>query len=103
MQNMCAQVFASDFGWVSAYPMKTKGEAHKALSLMFQCERVLLTMMMDSSKKLMPGKVCKKIIEANCQLKQTKPYSPWKRAAEREIKELKKGLEHKMLSMGAPR
>ncbi len=26
--NKCAQVFASDFGWVQAYPMKTKGEAH---------------------------------------------------------------------------
>ncbi len=38
--NKCAQVFASDFGWVSVSPMKTKGKGHKALSLMFQGEGV---------------------------------------------------------------
>ncbi len=32
----CVQVCALDFGWVQLYPMKTKGEAHEALSLMFQ-------------------------------------------------------------------
>ncbi len=35
-QNNKAQMFAVDFGWVHLYPMGIKGEAHKALSLMFQ-------------------------------------------------------------------
>ncbi len=34
--NKCAKVFASDVGWVCVYPMKTKGDAHEALSLIFQ-------------------------------------------------------------------
>ncbi len=48
---MCVQVFASDFGWVGVYPMKTKGEAHKALSLMFQHEGLPPSMVMGSSKE----------------------------------------------------
>ncbi len=45
----------------------------------------------------------RKLVDANCQLKQTKPYSPRLNAAEREIKELKKGLGCKMLATDASR
>jgi hypothetical protein len=34
--NRCAQVFSTSNGWVRAYPMKKKSEAHEALSLLFQ-------------------------------------------------------------------
>ncbi len=74
--------------------MKTKGEAHKALSLMFQREGVPPSMVMDKSKEQMMGKFRRKLVDAHCQLKQTEPYSPWQNAAEREIKELKKGSAH---------
>ncbi len=50
--NKCAQVFASDFGWVCVYPMTTKGKAHEALYLMFQHERVLPSMVMDGPKEV---------------------------------------------------
>lgn len=49
--NKFAQVIASDFGWSHACPFKTNGEAHKALSLMFQHEGVPLMMVMDGSKE----------------------------------------------------
>ncbi len=58
--NICAQIFSSDLRWSCAYPMKTKGEAHLALSLMFQCEGVPLLMVMDSSKEKTIGKFCQK-------------------------------------------
>jgi hypothetical protein len=29
------QVFATNFGWAHAHPLKQKGEAHEVLSLMF--------------------------------------------------------------------
>ncbi len=45
--NKCEQVFASDFGWVHVYPMKTQGEANKALSLLIQCEGMPPSMVMD--------------------------------------------------------
>ncbi len=70
---------------------------------MFQLEGVPLSMMMDGSKEQTLGKFCRKLVDAHCQLKQTKLYSPWKNAAEQEIKELKKGSGRKMLATGAPR
>ncbi len=101
--NKCAQVFTSDCGWVHVYPMKTKGKAHEALSLMFQCEGIPPSMVIDSLKEQMLGKFCRKLVDAHCQLKQTEPYSPWQNATEKEIKELIKGSGRKMLMSGAPR
>ncbi len=60
-------------------------------------------MVMDGSKEQTLGKFCLKLVDAHCQLKQTEPYSPWQNAAEREIKELKKGSGNKMLATGATR
>ncbi len=76
----------------------TKGQAHEheALSLMFQHEGIPLSMVMDGSKDQTLGKFFCKLVDAHCQLKQTKPYSQWKNADGREIKVLKKGLGHKM-------
>ncbi len=51
-------VLPLDFGWLRAYPMKLKEEAHKAMSLMFQHEGVPLLMVMDSSKEQTLGKFC---------------------------------------------
>ncbi len=83
--------------------MKSKGEAHEALSLLFQQEGVPPSMVMDGSKEQNLGKFHWKLVDAHCQLKQTEPYSPWQNVAEREIKELKKGLGRKMLASSAPR
>ncbi len=83
--------------------MKSKGDAHKALSLMFQREGIPPSTVMDGLKEQTLGKFCQKFLDVHCQLKQTEPYSPWKNAAEREIKKLKKGSGCKMLATGAPR
>ncbi len=48
------------------YSMKIKGEAHKALSLMFQHEGVPLSIVMDGSKEQMMGKFCRKLVDAHC-------------------------------------
>ncbi len=58
MNNKCAQVFASDFGWVHVYPMKTKDKAHEALSLMIQRKGEPPSMVMDGSKEQTLGKFC---------------------------------------------
>ena len=41
--------------------------------------------------------------DAACYLKQLESYIPWSNAAEREIKELKKGVGHTLLSSRAPK
>ncbi len=59
--NKFAQIFSSDFGWSRAFPMKMKGEAHEALSLLFQREGVPPLMVMDSSKEQTLGKFRQKL------------------------------------------
>ena len=53
-------------------------------------------------KELVKGKFHQKFIDTACQLKQLEPYTPRSNAAEREIKELKKGAGHKLLWSRAP-
>jgi len=101
--NKCAQIFGTDFGWARAYPMRRKGEAHEALSLMFQREGVPPRMVMDGSKEQTLGRFRSKLVDACCERRTIEPYSPWQNAAEREIKELKKGAGRKMLQTKTPR
>ena len=52
---------------------------------------------------MIQGKFYQKLKDASCQLKQLEPYTPWLNAAEREMKELKKGACHKLLRSIAPK
>jgi hypothetical protein len=70
--------------------MKLKSDAHDSLSLLFQRDGVPPKMIMDGSKEQTLGRFRKKCQDADCRIKQTKPYSPWQNAAESAIKELKK-------------
>ena len=49
------------------------------------------------------GEFRQKARQADCQVKQTEPYSPWQNAAEATIKELKKGTGRKMIRTGSPK
>ena len=49
--NKCAQVFASSFGWTRAFPLRSKGDAHEALSDLFHQDGVPPNMIMDDSKE----------------------------------------------------
>ena len=53
--NNYALVFAHRNTWCKACPMKTKGQAHEALSLLFAQEGVPNKMIMDGSKEQTMG------------------------------------------------
>ena len=53
--NNYVQVFTHHNTWCKAYPMKTKGQTHKALSLLFAQEGVPNKMIMDGSKEQTMG------------------------------------------------
>jgi hypothetical protein len=101
--NTCAQIFCDQSGWTRIYPMKRKGEAHEALSLLFHESGVPHTMVADGSKEQMMGDFRKKARQADCYLKQTEPYTPWSNAAEDSIKELKRGTGRQMLKRRSPK
>ena len=49
--NKYVEVFVTNFGWLRAFPMAKNGDAHKALSLLFQRDGVPLKMIFDVSKE----------------------------------------------------
>ena len=49
--NKYAQVFATRFGWYRAFPLKTKSEAQKAVSILFARDGVLDTIVIDGAKE----------------------------------------------------
>jgi hypothetical protein len=54
-RNKCAQVYTTSFGWARAHPMTRKGEACETLSLLFHCDGVPPTMVLDGSKEQTEG------------------------------------------------
>ena len=80
-----AEVFATDFSWAQAYPMKMKSDAHEALSMWYQRTGVLDKMITDGSKLQILGNFQNKCLEARCWLKKMEPHSPWKNSVERSI------------------
>ena len=70
--------------------MKRSGGTHEGLSVLFHRDGIPPACIIDGSKEQVEGDFRRKCKEASCQLKQIKPYSPWKNAAEGAICELKK-------------
>ncbi len=101
--NKCAQVSATSFGWARAHPMNRKGAAHETLSQLFHRDGVSPTMVLDGLKEQTKGDFMRKLCEADCQARQTEPYSPWQQAAEGCIRELKCGVSCKMIKTAPPR
>ena len=101
--NKCAQVNVTDFGWARACPMASRSEAHETLSLLLARDGVLPACICNNAKKMVHGKFYWKLKDAACHLKQLAPYTPRSNAAEKEIKELKKGAGYKLLRSRAPK
>ena len=56
--NTCAQVHTHRNMWCKAYPMKTNGEVHHSLSLLFLHEGVPKTLIMDGAREQVMGEFC---------------------------------------------
>jgi hypothetical protein len=95
--NKCCQVFATNFGWARAHPLKQKGEAHEVLPLMFKRDGVPPKMIVDGSKEQVVEVFRRKLKEVNWHMRMTEPYSPWQQAAKGCICELKQGVSRKMI------
>ena len=101
--NRYAQVNAQRNTWCKAYPMAKKSDAHETIPLLFAQEGVPSTLVMDGAREQAMGEFRHKARQADCHVKQTKPYSPWHDAAEITIRELKKGAGRKMIKSNSPK
>jgi hypothetical protein len=99
--NKCTQAYLTSFGWARAHPMTRKGEAHKTLSLLFHHDGVPPTMVFDGLKEKCQGEFKRKLCEADCHARQTKPYSPWQQATEGCTRKLNWGVSQKMTKTGS--
>ena len=100
--NRCAQLYATGFEWVKAFPMASRSEAYKTLLLLFAEDGVLPACICNNAK-MIKSKFYKKLKNSACHLKWLESNTPWSNAEEREIKELKKGAGHKLLQSRAPK
>ena len=57
--------------------MQRKVEAHESLSLLFQRDGVPPSMIVDNSREQILKDFRRQCREANCHLRQMKPYPPW--------------------------
>ena len=53
--------------------------------------------------KMVLSEFDRKLKEALCHLKQTKSFTPWSNAAEKEIEGLKKGCGRELIKSGTPK
>ena len=101
--NRCAQVFTTSFGWSRVYPLRSKGDAHEALSTLFHQDGVPPAMIMDGAKEERLSTFGRKCRQANCYIRPTEPYSPWQNMAEGCVREVKRALMRDMLWTGSPK
>ena len=73
--NTCAQIFCARNGWCRAYPLRTKGDAHHALSTLFRNEGVPPTLIMDGANEQVKGNFRKKLQQVDCRVRQVEPYT----------------------------
>jgi hypothetical protein len=83
--------------------MKRIGEAHEALLLVLASDGVPNKMRVDGELEQVLGDFKQKCRDAEYQLKEAKPYTPWSNTAEDMIQELKKGTTCKMLDSIMPK
>ena len=102
-KNKYAQIFAIPPGWVKAYAIKTKGEAHEALGLLLRDVGAPEKMVMDGSKEQTLGEFRKKARDAGVRIVQTEPYTQRSNYAEAAIRELKKSVRRKMAATNCPK
>ena len=83
--------------------MAKTSDAYETLSLLFVQEEVPSTLVMDGAREQVMGEFRHKTRQEDCHVKQTELYSPWQKAGEGTIRELKKSVERKMTKSNSPK
>jgi hypothetical protein len=102
LQNTCAQLFVTDFGYTKFTPMQAKSEAGFALKELIRDVGIPQELHTDGAKELTMGtwkKVCQ---EAGIKTSMTEKNSPWQNRTEVEIRELKRHVRCLMTRSQTP-
>ena len=86
----CAQVFATDFGWIHVVPMMMmKKDIHKAFKEVIKKFGVPTKMIMDGAQAQVQRKMSKICDLSGCKIVELEKRTPASNRAEREIQTLK--------------
>jgi hypothetical protein len=102
IQNTCAQLFATAFGYIKFSAMNSKSEAGFALKELIQDIGIPSELHTDGAKELMIGswkQVCR---ESGIKTTTTEKNSPWQNRTEVEIRELKRHVRRLMMKTNTP-
>ena len=100
--NICAQIFATAFHYVRAFPMEARKDAHYSLDDFFNEVGVPQVLVPDNAKELVGKNFKKKCRRAQCPIHPIEAYTPNANLAEAVIRELKRHYRRVMLETGAP-
>ena len=98
----CAQVYASDFGWVHVDPMKSEKDIHHSLKGLFKDIGVPSSLIADGARAQIQGRAREICEEAGCNIVELEKGTPASNRAERFIQTLKTGSKHDMKSASSP-
>ena len=96
-------MYGASFDWWRALHMAKKGDMHENIYLLFKYDRVTPEMIVGKAIENILGEFNKKLKEANYNLRQTEPYSPWYNVSEGTICKTNKGSSRKMIFTGSPK
>ena len=98
----CAQIFATDFGWIEAIPMEAERDLHLAFKYVFKEYGVPESMIVDGAKSQVQGKTKELCNMAQCEIRELEKDTPAANRAERAIQSLKNDTKKDMSRTNSP-
>ena len=98
----CAQVFASEFGWVRVQLMRSEKEVHLSLKSLFKDVGVSHPLIADGARAQIEGKARILCEESGCKTIELEKNAPASNRAERYIQTLKNGSKKDMIHANCP-
>ena len=101
-QNTCRQVYATDFNWISFYPLKCKADAYLSLEQLVDDMGIFNSIILDNAPELTAGEFKRTAQKFGSRICPVKAWMPNQNHAESAIRELKRMYRHAMWCTNAP-
>ena len=101
-QNTCGQVYATDFNWISFYPLKCKVDAYLSLEQLIDDVGIFNSIILDNVPELMTGEFKRTAQKFGSRICPVEAWTPNQNRAESAIRELKCMYRCEMWRTNAP-
>ena len=98
----CCQIFATDYHYIKAYPMKSKADCHMTLKEFFHDVGIPRVLVPDNAKEMVLGDMRKEANKAQMPVQPIEAYKPNQNLAEDSIRETRRIFERAMVKKNTP-